>query len=111
MIIRTCNNIIFVKFDDEPGLAEEISKIISVVDCLGGQHICADFSFVQEITSSAVSSLMKLYKKVADSGNRLILCSITEGTENVLRICGVKSFFETTKCNMNFGFFCLKTGI
>ena len=88
-------NILLVDLPQElQQIADELESVIRTtrdkVDC----DIVIDFYNVDIITSSNLSSLLKLRKICADSGRRVVLSSVPSSIKNVFKITGIDEIFE-----------------
>lgn len=87
------DDIVLVELVKEPELGSELKKLIEIVRDKQ-QNVVIDFSEVDIIASSSLSKLLKLRKLTSDIENRLILCSMSETTNEILITTGLDGIFE-----------------
>jgi len=65
-------NIMLVDLPAEPEIADEMKTVISLVVDRGDCDVVIDFSSVDIVTSSSLSSMLRLRKLLNDCGKRLV---------------------------------------
>ena len=87
-------DIILVNLPGEPQMANELiavmEKVCNRVDC----DVVIDFSGVDIITSSSLSKLLKLRKKLSDNGHQLVFCSVAMATKRIFLVTGLEKISE-----------------
>ena len=89
-------NIVLADLPSEPEISDELKTILEIVRSRGDCDVVMDFSSVDIITSSSLSSLLKLRKMLSDGGHRLVFCNVSAGTKNIFRTTGIEEIFEFT---------------
>ena len=87
-------DIILVDLSEEPEMVNELIAVIETVHSTGYRDVVIDFSGVDIIPSSNLSRLLKLRKKLSDSGHKLVLCSVSAATKGIFMITGLDGNFE-----------------
>ena len=75
-------------------MGNELIAITEIVHNRGGCDVVIDFSGVDIVPSSNLSRLLKLRKKLSDSGHKLVLCSVSAATKGIFMITGLDGNFE-----------------
>jgi anti-anti-sigma factor len=81
-------DIILVDLPGEPEMANELITISEKVCDRGDCDVVIDFSGVDIITSSSLSKLLKLRKKLSDNGHKLVFCSVSMVTKRIFLVTG-----------------------
>ena len=87
-------DIILVDLPQEPEIGNELVTVTKMVCDRGDCDVVIDFSGVDIVTSSSLSRLLKLRKKLSDSGHKLVLCSVSAATKGIFMITGLDGNFE-----------------
>ena len=87
-------DIILADLDREPEMSNELKTVIDIANDRGDCDVILDFSKVDIITSPSLSRLLKLRKLLADSGHRLIFCSVNSFTRGAFKVTGLDGIFE-----------------
>ena len=87
-------DIILVELPVEPALRDELNAVTEIVRDRGNCDVVVDFSNVDIITSSSISSLLKLRKLLTDCEQRLIFCNVAPGTKGVFKVTGIDEIFD-----------------
>jgi len=87
-------SVVLVDLPAEPEIVDELKAVVEIVRDRGDCDVVVDFSSVDIITSSSISSLLKLRKLLTDCQRRLIFCSISPATKNVFVVTGIDEIFE-----------------
>jgi len=88
------DNIIVVDLPPEPEIADELKTVTEMVRSRGDVDVVMDFSDVDIITSSSISSLLRLRKLLSDCNRRMVFCSVAAATRNVFVTTGIEEIFE-----------------
>jgi len=86
--------IILVDLPSEPDTRDELRTVTGMVCDRGDCDVVLDFSAVDIITSSTLSSLLKLRKLLTDCGHKLVFCNVAAATKGVFTITGLECVFE-----------------
>jgi anti-anti-sigma factor len=87
-------NTILVDLSGEPEMGNELIAVTEIVHNRGDCDVVIDFSGVDIVPSSNLSRLLKLRKKLSDSGHKLVLCSVSAATKGIFMITGLDGNFE-----------------
>lgn len=85
---------IIIELPPEPMTGDEIDR---VTEALGERMDCdivADFSAVELITSSSISSLLKLRRLLRSCDRRLVLCNLNVMTKGIFETTGLVGVFD-----------------
>jgi anti-anti-sigma factor len=85
---------VLVDLSGEPEMKNELLAVTEMVNERDDCDVVIDFSDVDIITSSSLSNLLKLRKKLADAGHKLVLCSVTPATKGIFMVSGLDGLFE-----------------
>jgi anti-anti-sigma factor len=83
-------DIILMESSGEPEMANELIAVTERVRDRGDCDVVIDFSSVDIITSSSLSKLLKLRKKLSDNGHKLVFCSVAMATKRIFLITGLE---------------------
>ncbi|MCQ8780414.1 STAS domain-containing protein, partial [Escherichia coli] len=79
-----------------PQLTEELAALYErVAAATTGQgasaarHVVLNFTAVNYISSSHLSQLLRLRKKLVDHGRAMVLCSVSDNVQSVISITGL----------------------
>lgn len=72
--------------------SEELLKKLNTLIDQGEQYLLLDFSHVEYINSSGLRVLLVVAKKLKGLGGKMVLATMTEWVQLVLRISGCASF-------------------
>ena len=87
-------SVVLIDLPAEPEITDELKAVVEIVRDRGDCDVVVDFSSVDIITSSSISSLLKLRKLLTDCQRRLIFCSVPPATKNVFTVTGIDEIFE-----------------
>jgi anti-anti-sigma factor len=87
-------NIVLVDLPAEPEITDELKTVTEIARDRGDCDIVIDFSGVDIVTSSSLSSMLKLRKLLSDCGKRLVFCNVAAATRNVFVTTGIDEIFE-----------------
>jgi anti-anti-sigma factor len=85
---------ILIDLLQEPEMKDELKAALEMVHNRNDCDVVIDFSGVDIVTSSSMSSLLKLRKMLLDNGHKLILCSVSPATKGIFMITGLDCNFE-----------------
>jgi len=85
---------ILVDLSGEPEMGNELVKVAEIMCDRGDCDVVIDFSGVDIVTSSSLSKLLNLRKKLFNVGHKLVLCSVSAATQGIFMISGLESNFE-----------------
>jgi len=83
-------DVILVDLPREPEMANELITVSEKVCDRGDCDVVIDFSDVDIITSSSLSKLLKLRKKLSDNGHKLVFCSVSLVTKRIFLVTGLE---------------------
>ncbi len=78
----------------EPQMNGEIQAVIDIAAERSGYNVILDFTFVDIITSSSLTKLLKLRQTVMASGKRLVLCGMHPFTRSAFEVTGLNGVFD-----------------
>ena len=87
-------NIMLVDLPSEPEIADEMKIVTDLVLDRGDCDVVIDFSSVDIVTSSSLSSMLKLRKLLNDCGRKLVFCSVASATKRVFETTGIDEIFD-----------------
>jgi anti-anti-sigma factor len=87
-------NIMVVDLPAEPEIVDEMKTVISLVVDRGDCDVVIDFSCVDIVTSSSLSSMLRLRKLLNDCGKRLVFCNVASATKRVFETTGIDEIFD-----------------
>jgi anti-anti-sigma factor len=87
-------NTILVDLSGGSEMGNELIAVTEIVRNRGDCDVVIDFSGVDIVPSSNLSRLLKLRKKLSDSGHKLVLCSVSAATKGIFMITGLDGNFE-----------------
>jgi anti-anti-sigma factor len=87
-------DVILVNLSKEPHLSEDLKAVIAIVGKRKGCDVVIDFTEVDIITSSSLSSLLKLRKAAKDNSRKLTFCNVKHTTRNIFTLTGLDGVFE-----------------
>lgn len=87
-------DIILVNLSKEPSLSEDLKAVIDIAGKRKDCDVVVDFTDVDIITSSSLSSLLKLRKRLKDNGRMLVFCGVKPSTRNIFTLTGLDGIFE-----------------
>lgn len=102
MPIEWSDDITIAELADEPELSEEFAAIfgrLSAADGAAGgaggvPHIVLNFSGVTFLNSSHLAQLLRMRKKLIESGRQLVLCSLGDDLWSVMMLTGLDKVFR-----------------
>jgi len=87
-------NIMLVDLPAEPQILDEMRTVIEIARQRDDCDIVMDFTSVDIVTSSSLSSMLKLRKLLNDCGKRLVLCNMAAATRKVFKTTGIEEIFD-----------------
>lgn len=87
-------DVMLVNLSKEPHLSEDLKAVIAIVTKRKSSDVVVDFAEVDIITSSSLSSLLKLRKTLKDNGRRLTFCGVKHTTRNIFTLTGLDGVFD-----------------
>jgi hypothetical protein len=101
MPLEWSDDITIAELADEPELSEEFAAIfgrLNAPDGAGGgagiPHIVLNFSGVTFLNSSHLAQLLRMRKKLIESGRQLVLCSLGDDLWSVMMLTGLDKVFR-----------------
>ena len=85
-----------VRVADDPVLTEDIGEVTARLDG-PARDVVLDLSDLSLLTSSGISRLLRLRKRLREAGRRLILCAPNDQVWGVFLVTGLDKIFEFTK--------------
>ncbi|MFO8014854.1 MAG: STAS domain-containing protein [Phycisphaerae bacterium] len=82
-----------VHLGDDPVLSEDMGEVNARLNDKP-RDVVLDFSDVGLLTSSGISALLRLRKRQAEAGRRLVLCSPRDTVWSVFLTTGIDTLFE-----------------
>ena len=81
-----------VKLTDDPVLSEEMAEVNVRLDETD-RDVVLDFSDLALLTSSGISKLLRLRKRMIEAGRKLLLCSLQDRVWGVFLATGLDAIF------------------
>ena len=91
------DNILISELQDEPQLSEELSSVYEHVARPGpksARNVVLNFSGVNYISSSHLSQMLRIRKKLMDSGKVIVVCSLSDHCWSVMLLTGLDRVFR-----------------
>ncbi len=85
---------ILVELHREPQMKDELKTLTDILHDRGDCDVIIDFSDIDIITSSSLSTLLKLRQLLIDFGHRVVLCSLPALPRKAFRVTGLDGIFE-----------------
>lgn len=88
-------NVVVVRLADDPQMTEDLTTL----EQLGGgkaDNAVLDFDGVRFVNSSNLAKLLKLRKKMAADGGKLILCNVGDQVWGALMVTGLEKLFTVS---------------
>lgn len=90
-------HILISELQDEPQLTEELAAVYERV-CADAakspKNVVLNFAAVTYISSSHLAQMLRLRKKLTDSGKGLIVCSMSDNVWSVMLLTGLDRVFR-----------------
>lgn len=90
----TISEVILTVLPKEPQLGSELGTINDRIAAGDARDVLLDFSRVEIVTSSSISSLMILHNMLSEHGRSLILFNVSLPTRGIFSVVGLREFFE-----------------
>lgn len=102
MATEWSDHILISELQDEPQLTEELAALYERVAAASGaaggkggaRHVVLNFAAVNYVSSSHLSQLLRLRKKLVDHGRAMVLCSVSDNVQSVISITGLDRIFR-----------------
>lgn len=97
MATNWSEKIVIADLADEPALSEELAQLIEKLNGTENQrmpHVVLNFAQVTYIHSSNIAQLLRLRKRLLESGRSIKLCSVSDEVWSVLLITGLDKVFR-----------------
>lgn len=96
MPTRWSDDITVSELSDEPALSEELGSLIAHVEgqTQRASHAVLNFNDVTYVNSSNLGQLLKLRKKLTESGRSVVLCGVCDEVMSVIRVTGLDRVFH-----------------
>jgi len=82
-----------VRLSDDPVLSDDMAEVNARLDDTP-RDVVLDFSDLGLLTSSGISRLLRLRKRINESGRRLVLCAPTDAVWSVFLATALDQVFE-----------------
>ena len=89
------DDIIVAELSDDPQFTEEIGALIESLTA-HNVSVVVNMSAVGYVNSSNISKLLRLRKQMINTGQRLLLCGVTNQVWGVFLVTGLDKIFEFT---------------
>ncbi len=93
-IQESTGGVIVIRLPCNPALGDDLHSATRLARDRGVCHIVLDFSDVEFLDSSHLSSLLRLHQLVQQHNGRLILCGLGSEAGHVLAKAGLDGMFE-----------------
>jgi len=87
-------DIVVVDLPPEPQMLDELKSVTEIIRDRGDCDVVIDFSSIDIVTSSSISSLLRLGKLLADCGHQFVFCNVAPATKGIFTITGLDGIFE-----------------
>ena len=97
MATNWSEKIVIADLADEPALSEELAQLIEKLNGTENPrvpHVVLNFAQVTYIHSSNIAQLLRLRKRLLESGRSIKLCSVSDEVWSVLLITGLDKVFR-----------------
>jgi anti-anti-sigma factor len=90
--------ILIADLGDEPSFSEDMDALTRRLDDMPGElpDIIVNAQGVSYMNSSNIAALLKLRKKLQDTGARLRICALNDRVWSVMLVTGLDKVFEFT---------------
>jgi anti-anti-sigma factor len=88
------SNAVAFELQREPQMNGELQAVIDIATEKPDCNIILDFAYVDIITSSSLTKLLKLRQTLLASGRRVILCGLHPFTRSAFEVTGLNGVFE-----------------
>lgn len=96
MAIDWSDNIVVAQLADEPSLSDELASLLERLEVEGAEtpHVVLDFSAVSYINSSNIAQLLRLTKRLEESGRQMRLAGLSDEVWSVMMVTGLDRVFR-----------------
>ena len=90
------DTILISELQDEPQLSQELSAVFERLRANNkpAKNVVLNFASVNYISSSHLSQMLRIRKRIADSGRQMVLCSMSDHCWSVLVMTGLDRIFR-----------------
>jgi anti-anti-sigma factor len=88
------DDIIVFELQREPQMNGELQAVIDIISQQSDSNIILDLTYVDIITSSSLTKLLKLRQTLFATGHQMVLCSIHPFTRSAFEVTGLNGIFE-----------------
>jgi anti-anti-sigma factor len=88
------SDIITFELQREPQMNGELQAVFDITAEHSDCNVILDFTYVDIITSSSLTKLLKLRQTVLASSRRLIICNLHQFTKSAFEVTGLNGVFE-----------------
>ena len=86
--------VMYIAVSREPDLKKEIDTINEIVQGRDDCYVIINLANIEMLTSSSITSLLKLHNVLSENGRLLILCKVSLPTKGVFRTAELNSVFN-----------------
>lgn len=86
--------ILLVDLANPPQFSDEIQSLELRLDRGPASHVILNFQRVDRMNSTNLSQVLRLRKRLIESGHRLRLCSLGDGVWGIFLVAGLDKFFD-----------------
>lgn len=92
------DTILIAELSDEPAFSEDMDQLMRRLDAMDVDlpDLIIDLKNVSYLNSSNIAQLLRVRKRVTETGRRMRICSVPDGIWSVLLITGLDQIFEFT---------------
>ncbi|MGQ0628174.1 MAG: STAS domain-containing protein [Phycisphaerales bacterium] len=90
-------NILISELQDEPALSEELNAVyerITRPEANAAKNVVLNFGAVNYLSSSHLSQMLRIRKKLTDSGKVVVACSLSDHCWSVMLLTGLDRVFR-----------------
>lgn len=86
--------VMYIAISREPELKKELVTINEIVQGRKDCYVIINLANIEMLTSSSITSLLKLHNVLSENGRLLILCKVSLPTKGVFRTAELNSVFH-----------------
>lgn len=86
--------VMYVAVSREPELKKELETINEIVQGRDDCYVIINLANIEMLTSSSITSLLKLHNVLSENGRLLVLCKVSLPTKGVFRTAELNSVFN-----------------
>jgi len=92
------DTILIAELSDEPAFSEDMDALMRRMESMQSDvpDLVIDLKRVSYLNSSNIAQLLRVRKRVAETGRRMRICSVPHTVWSVLLITGLDQIFEFT---------------